>query len=176
MGGLTGRAPRLAPLWALTGVGLLFGWAIVRLGRRGLVMLAGGGLGLGQMAAATGLVLLFLIGEGWAALQRRWVPRVIRRAAELDEDAALPYRLLAPLYGMSLVGAAPSHMARAWAGTAAVVGAVLLVRLLPEPWRGIVDLAVAGALTWGLAALVVQAPGALAADPARRDPEGDTDG
>jgi hypothetical protein len=52
-------------------------------------------------------------------------------------------------------------MIKAWGGTAAIVAAVILVRNFPEPWRGITDLAVAAALTWGLGAIVAKAPEAF---------------
>ena len=73
----------------------------------------------------------------------------------------LVVHLLAPLYGLSLIGASRKETARAWAGTLAIVLAVLVVRSFPEPWRGITDFAVAAALAWGLAAIVRGVPSAL---------------
>jgi hypothetical protein len=67
------------------------------------------------------------------------------------------YRLLAPLYGLSLIGASPRNVLRAWCLSAAILVAVLVVRTFPEPWRGITDLAVASALVWGLAAMAARA-------------------
>jgi hypothetical protein len=64
---------------------------------------------------------------------------------------------------MLLVGAPRPTLARAWLGVAGIVLAVLLVRALPDPWRGIIDLAVAAALAWGLLVLVRGAPRVLAA-------------
>jgi hypothetical protein len=103
-------------------------------------------------------------GEGVRALERRWVPGVLARAALLGPAAPLRHRLLAPLYAMSLVGAPRRTLARAWLGVVLIVLAVFVVRALPEPWRGIVDTAVALALLWGLIAIVRQA----AADRPRR--------
>ena len=141
--------------WALGGVSLLFLLAVVRLGRRGVETVQAG-LGPAEWTALIFLVLLFLVGEGWGALQRKWVPRVVQRAAELRRGSALHHRVLAPLYGMSLIGGCARSKARAWAGTVAIVMAVLVVRSFPEPWRGMVDLAVASALAWGLLAMAVE--------------------
>jgi hypothetical protein len=149
-----------AALWALTGVGLLFGFAVFRLGRRGLETLQAG-LDPGEWVALLALTAAFVIGEGRGALQLRWVPRLVRRAADLRGGARIHHRLLAPLYGMSLVGAPPATMLKAWGGTAAIVTAVIVVRAFPEPWRGITDLAVAAALLWGLAAIVAKGPEAF---------------
>ena len=149
-----------AALWALTGVGLLFSFAVFRLGRRGLETLQTG-LDPGEWVALLALTAAFVVGEGRGALQLRWVPRLVRRAADLRTGARIHHRLLAPLYGMSLVGAPAATLLKAWGGTAAIITAVIVVRAFPEPWRGITDLAVAAALLWGLAAIVAKAPEAF---------------
>ena len=56
---------------------------------------------------------------------------------------------------MSLVMDERRAMVRAWTGIALIVLAVIAVRALPSPWRGIVDAGVASALSWGLIALVI---------------------
>jgi hypothetical protein len=151
---------RAASLWTLLGVGLLFASAVFRLGLRGLTTIAGG-LGPAEWILLALLTVTMVYSEGVMALQRRWVPRLIERARQLRAEPSLVLRLLAPLYGLSLVGAPGGRMLRAWGGTFAIVCAVLLVRALPEPWRGIVDFAVASALAWGLVSIVRCAPGAF---------------
>lgn len=145
----------LAAVWALLGVAALFAMAVVRLGARAMNSLQAG-VGPMEFVLLVSLVLLFVVGEGWAALQRKWVPRVVARARELRHRGLILHRLLAPLYGMSLIGAGSRTLVRGWAGVAAVIVAVLAVRLLPDPWRGMVDLAVAAALSWGLLALALE--------------------
>jgi hypothetical protein len=150
----------LSAVWALTGIGLLFLFAVFRLGRRGVLTIQQG-LSAGQWAVLVALVVIFVYTEGADALQRRWVPRVIARAAELRQGRILAYQLLAPAFAMSLIGAARRDAVRAWITTNAIVLAVLLVRTFPQPWRGITDLAVACGLAWGLGAIVLQAPRAF---------------
>lgn len=144
-----------AAVWALAGVALLFLFAVLRLGGRAVQTLQAG-LGAAEWAALVLLTVAFVWGEGRGALQRRWVPRVVGRAAALRREGALLHRVLAPLYGMSLIGAPVRSTVRAWAGTLAIVAAVMVVRAFPEPWRGITDLAVASALLWGLGAIVLE--------------------
>lgn len=147
----------LASWWAVLGVAALFAGAVYRLGARGLETLQGG-LGALEWAAAVVLTAVFVYGEGLVALDRRWIPKLFERARRLrGEDRILP-RLLAPLYGLSLLGANPREVARGWGGALAIVGAVLVVRTLPDPWRGIVDLSVAAALAWGLSAILRRFP------------------
>lgn len=98
----------------------------------------------------------FAYGEGVRALAYRWVPTMDLRARELGLQARLHHRLLAPLYAMSLIGAPTRTLLRAWSGVALIVAAVLIVRVLPEPWRGIIDFGVAIALTIGLARIVIE--------------------
>lgn len=142
--------------WAIVGVAALFVEAIVQLGRRGLATVRAGLEPLEWVALAA-LVVAFVWGEGVRALDRRWVPAVVARASELPGEARPRDRALAPLYAMSLIGAERQVLARAWVGVLLIIAAVLAVRALPEPWRGIIDLAVALALLWGLIAIARQA-------------------
>ena len=146
--------------WALVGVGMLFAFAVLRLGRRGLHTIQQGLAPWQWLVLAASTVLLVYV-EGAGALARRWVPRVIGRAAALRHEQRPTFRLLAPLYVMSLIAAPRADWLRAWATTTAIVVAVLLVRTFPEPWRGITDVAVACGLLWGLGAILAQAPRAF---------------
>lgn len=147
---------RAAYWWAIVGVVALFVEAIVQLARRGVATVRAGLEPIEWLMLAA-LVVAFVWGEGVNALERRWVPRVVTRAAELRSGGRTIDRALAPIYAMSLIGAERKVLARAWVGVLLIVAAVLLVRALPEPWRGIIDLAVALALSWGLFAIVRQA-------------------
>lgn len=146
----------LAAWWAVAGLVLLFGSAVFRLGSRGVDALAQG-LSPSQWLLLLALTVLFVWGEGVMALARKWVPRALDRAAALRTDRRLYPKVLAPLHAMGLIGTPWRTALRAWAGVAAVVGAVLLLRLFPQPWRGIVDLAVSAALVTGIIAILVQA-------------------
>jgi len=146
-------AGRAAVWWAVAGVAAILAEAVVSLAAIGLATLRAGLSPLEWLAffvCATG----FFYGEGVRALQRRWVPFVMRRAASLRHTGSTLDRVLAPLYAMALVGAPRATLLRAWAGVAGIVLAVVVVSRLPAPWRGIVDLSVALALAWGLLAVV----------------------
>lgn len=137
--------------WAIGGVLLLFASAALRLGVHGIATMRSG-LAAGEWLALASLTLVFVYGEGVRALQRRYVPHVLRRVARLARERRL-WRVLAPLYALSLVGGPRRTVLKAWAGTGAIVLAVIVVRSFPEPWRGIIDFAVAAALAWGAIAL-----------------------
>jgi hypothetical protein len=159
---LPGARPAATPLttravraWALFGVAALFGRAIWQLGGRGVATLAAG-LQPAEWLALAVLTAIFVYGEGFRALQLKWLPRVFERVESLQAASPLPHRLFAPLYAMSLVGAPLRSLIRAWLGVAAIIMAVMFVSRFPDPWRGIVDLAVASALAWALAALLAR--------------------
>lgn len=139
--------------WAIAGVVFLFAEAAWRLGARGVEVVRGG-LTPFEWLALVAITATFLYGEGYRALQRKWVPYVLARAERLRAEPRLRYRVAAPLYAMSLIDPVRSAVLRAWAGVAAIVLAVLIVSRLPDPWRGIVDVAVAAALVWGASALL----------------------
>lgn len=150
---------RISIAWALLGVALVFLYAIVRLGMTGYAAVRAG-LTPFEWIVLVVLAFAFVYGEGHRAIQRRWVPRLIERVRDLPRRGFL-LRLLAPLFGLSLIGGPRSDLVRGWSLAAGVTLAVFVVRALPGPWRGIVDAAVAAALTWGLVALVVNAPRAF---------------
>ncbi len=154
------RGSSVATGWAMIGVSILFASATYRMGSRGIATMQGG-LSAGEWVALVLLTLAFVYGEGFRALDRRWVPGLVQRARRLRREGGTLLRVLAPLYGLSLIGVDRRKLVRAWAGTTAIVLAVLLVRSLPEPWRGITDFAVAAALAWGLVAILRRVPSAL---------------
>ena len=49
-----------------------------------------------------------------------------------------------------------------WIGTGLILLAIIVVRQLPQPWRGIVDLGVVIGLAWGLVSFLYMSALALA--------------
>lgn len=140
-------------VWAVVGIIALFIEAAWRLAVRGVITMRAG-LEPVEWVILVVLTTAFVWGEGVRALQRRWIPGVYRRIEELRDEKRVLYGVLAPLYAMSLIGAPRGTLARAWLGVVLIVAAVFIVRALPEPWRGIIDIGVAAALTWGLLVLL----------------------
>jgi hypothetical protein len=144
----------VAYFWGLLGVVLLFATAVLRLGERGVDAVRAG-LGAGEWLVLVVLTAAFVYGEGVRALQRRWVPWVLARLRMLDGERRAWYRALAPLHAMAFIGAPRRLIAAAWGGSFAIFLAVLVVSRFPDPWRGIVDFAVASALLWATLVLIV---------------------
>ncbi|MDX1492991.1 MAG: hypothetical protein R3253_02875 [Longimicrobiales bacterium] len=160
------RRDALVSGWVLVGVAGVFGWAVYRLGGRGLDAIRGG-LDPLQWAVLVGLTVGFVYTEGIQTFDRRWIPKLIQRARRLRGEAVF-FQVLGPLYGLSLVGTEWKELAKGWVGTLLIVVAVLLIRELPAPWRGIVDFAVAAALAWGMVTILRRTPSVVWSPAARR--------
>ncbi len=63
--------------------------------------------------------------------------------------------LLAPLFCVGYFGAAKRTQMVIWIGTVLIVVAVILIRQVPQPWRGIADAGVVVGLSWGCVALAL---------------------
>ncbi len=112
------------------------------------------------------VLVFFAYVKGHRAFQRELSRRVVERALALRRNASLVRVLLAPLYCMGFLGT--GHRAR-WtmiALTGGMIAFIFMVRLIPQPWRGILDLGLVIAFAWGfLSALIL---GAIAVS-GRRD-------
>jgi hypothetical protein len=107
-----------------------------------------------EWTALTLLTLAFVYTEGHRAIQKRFTPHLVDRLRVLQSSGSVIDCIAAPLFALSLLHAPRRALLRAWAGVLAIVAAVFIVRAFPEPWRGITDLAVAAALSWGLVAIL----------------------
>ncbi len=158
-GGPLPLAVRLGRIWGFTGVGLLLArpaWSLAKKGWEGAVV---PGLGTSEWLALVAIVAAFTWGEGIQALGRRWVPRVVERIRRLGGETSATVLLLAPLYAIGLVCLPRRTLLRSWVGVAAIVLAVVTVRAMPHPWRGMIELGVSAALTLGVIAVLLHLTG-----------------
>ena len=144
----------LAATWAIAGVLVLIGAAAVRLIRVGLEVFDSP-LQVHHWVFFVVFLLFMLFSEGYRGFQKSFAPRVAARARELQLDPRPLQVLLAPLVSMGLIYATPQRMLRSYGLAGAIVIFVLIVRQLPQPWRGLVDLGVGGGLIWGVVAVAV---------------------
>ncbi len=150
-------AVRLRYGYAVAGVCLLLARALVRLVPIAVEPIRAGLLGPVEAGVYLAWVVFNAHAEGYRGFQRRFVPRVVSRALALAQDPSPPPGavLLAPVYAMALAYAPLRTVLVRWTIVAAIVGLVVGVRLLGQPWRGIVDGGVVVGLGWGLVALLL---------------------
>ncbi|WP_428263368.1 hypothetical protein [Haliangium sp.] len=124
-----------------------------------------GGLGLGHWALWIGWVVFMVYSEGYKGFQLKVSPRVAARALYAARHPRPVIVLLAPLFCMGLVHATRKRLIVSWCVLTGIVGLVLLVRQLDQPWRGIVDAGVVAGLAWGLITMLWWFARALAGHP-----------
>lgn len=157
-------------LWSVGGVVLLLAkalWALTPLALEALRS----DLGPAHWAAAAVWVPFMAYTEGYKGFQKRFSPRVVRRAFLLARTRRPLHVLLGPLFAMGLVHATRRRLIASWVLVIGIVTLVILVRGLPQPWRGIVDLGVVVGLTWGAASILCFLVPAFAGHEPDVDPE-----
>lgn len=141
--------------WGVLGVALLLTQAVVRLTPIALEPILLGTLSSFQAAVYVAWVAFSLYSEGYRGFQKAFVPRTVARAFYLARAKPSWLSLVAPLFCMGLVHARPRRLATSWTVVALITGAVIVVRSLPTPWRGVVDGGVVVGLLYGLVSLVI---------------------
>lgn len=146
---------RLLFLWAVGGVVLLLGRALHRLAPVALEPLTEGRLSTAQLALYIAWCVLNGYTEGHRGFEKRFVPRVLGRVAYLLRNKTPLRVILAPFFAMGYFAAKRRALLSAWGVSLAVVLAVVVVRAIPQPWRGIIDAGVVVGLGYGLGALLI---------------------
>lgn len=142
--------PRWPAVWGWLGVILLLLDGVYRLTPIALEALRGPALTAGQWVFLAAWTAFAAVTEGHQTFRKRFAPRVARRMRELTLTASsATHRALAPLYCMSIIGDEPRRMWIQRALVVFIVGLVVLVKRMPQPWRGLVDAGVVVALAWG---------------------------
>lgn len=130
---------------------LLF--AIVRLGAVALE-LNGYTLASWQWGVMLGWIGYMVWAEGYKGFHLAFAPRVVVRASYLASNPRLLHVLLAPLFCMGYIHATPKRRLMSIGLTSMIICFVLLVRMLPQPWRGLVDAGVVAGLVFGVASIL----------------------
>ncbi len=132
---------------------LLLLYAVVRLGPMALELTS---FDLGQIHWFALAVSVFYMAyaEGYKGFHRAFAPRVVARASYLSANPRPLHIVLAPVFCMGYIYATKKRKLLSVGLTCMIVCFVLLVRLLPQPWRGIVDAGVITGLMVGIASIL----------------------
>jgi hypothetical protein len=141
-------------VWGLIGVFLLIGGAVFRLGPLAVDSFSYDW----SWYHWTSLVLFcffMLYTEGYRGFQKGFSPRVAARALYLRSHPDMLHLVFAPLFCMAFFHATRRRRLVSISLTSGIITLVLLVRLVPQPWRGIIDAGVVLGLVWGLLSLTI---------------------
>ncbi len=158
-------------LWSVGGVLALLVQAIVRLLPRALEPIQDGSLGLAGALAYFAAIVAMAYAEGYRGFQKQFSPRVVARALALAEDPKPLLILLGPIYAMGLIHATRRRLIGAWVLLLGIIGLIMLVSLLDQPWRGAVDAGVVVGLSWGVLATLAILIRAYSGTPPDVDPD-----
>ncbi|WP_375487662.1 hypothetical protein [uncultured Jatrophihabitans sp.] len=157
-------ARRVAAVWGLVGVVLILGDAIVRVWPFTLDALRHH-LSTLQWVVLAAWVLSMGVGEGYRGFQLRFSRRVVARRDSLRRHGHGVDLVLAPLYCIGYFHAERRQVISSWSLTVGIVVLILLVRLVDQPWRGIIDAGVVAGLAYGLVSLLVLVSRSRPAEP-----------
>ena len=162
--------PNLVTLWGVLGFVALLVQAVYR-----LAPLAVEAIDLGmttwQWVAFVGYAIFMAYSEGYKGFHRQASPRVVARGLYLAKEPTVLRVLLAPAFCRGLFGASRKRRIVSWALVIMIVGLVILVRMLAQPWRGIIDAGVVLGLAMGMASTLYFLARALFGSPPDVDPE-----
>jgi hypothetical protein len=158
-------------LWSVGGVLGLLLQAIVRLLPRALEPIQDGSLDLAAGLAYAASVLGLAYSEGYRGFQQRFSPRAVARALHLAGNPRPHLVALAPLFAMGLIHASRRRLIGSWLLLLGIVGLIVLVSMLEQPWRGAVDAGVVVGLSWGMLATLAFMIRAFQGAPPEVDPD-----
>ncbi len=111
-------------------------------------------LDLMHWAALIFSVLYMAYAEGYKGFHLGFAPRVVSRANYLRQHPRISHILFAPIFCMGYIYATRKRKIVSYGLSAMIVCFVLITRLLPQPWRGIVDAGVVTGLAIGIASIL----------------------
>ena len=160
----------LAAIWGFSGILLLFGSAIYRLGLISLQMFSQSLSGYHWVALVCSLGFMGFA-EGYRGFQCGFSPRVAARIHYLSRHVTPVRLLLAPLFCMGFFHVRRRRQIVTICLTLGIVVLVQLVHQLAQPWRGIVDAGVVLGLCWGMVSLILFTLKAFFGNGFRHSPE-----
>lgn len=109
--------------------------------------------------------------EGYKAFQCKFSPLVAKRAFKLVDRASPLNVIFAGPYSMGMMDSTKKRKYISWGVTAGVFGLVKVVKMLPYPYRSIVDAGVVAGLSYGTVSILYFAGKALLGFPIEIDPD-----
>jgi hypothetical protein len=140
--------------WGVFGVLLLVGQALVRLLPLAVEPVVKQQLSGGQWALYLSWGLFNSYAEGYRGFHKGFSPRVVARAFHLAQNPRPLHVVFAPFFCMALFHARRKNLIMSWTLLSFILLAIVLIRQLPQPWRGIVDVGVVAGLAVGLLSLL----------------------
>lgn len=124
-----------------------------------------------QWLILIGWAVFMAISEGYRGFQKAFSPRFAARVRWLRANPKPLYVLLAPIFSMGFIGSTKKRKIVVWCLTIGILILIQVIRLLSQPWRGIIDIGVVIGLGWGFASVLWFVAKALTQEQYDVDPE-----
>ncbi len=141
-------------IWGLAGVVLLIGLPLFQLSHFALEIFSFD-LQWFHWLALIGMLIFMMYSEGYKGFQKSLSPRVAARAKFLYHHPTILRVVLAPLFCMGYFDIIRRRQIALFILTLGIVIIVFVVRMLEQPWKGIVDAGVVVGLSWGLISIMI---------------------
>ena len=139
----------IASCWGVIGFFSLVTFAMVRLSVHTVEAFAQP-FTLVQWLVLLASLVFMAYSEGYKGFQKSYSPRFAARVHYLSSQANGLQLVLAPLFCMGFFNAPKRRIISSVLLSSMIVTFVLLFKLVPQPWRGILDAGVVLGLIWGL--------------------------
>jgi len=148
---------RLAAVWGIVGVLGILGWAVYRISPHAIAAFENHSFGALEWAFFGIWMIFMLFAEGYRGFHQAFAPRVVSRAQTLVTQPHPVACILAPFFCFGFFRATRKRMIVSWSVAGGIVLLILSVRLLNQPWRGIVDSGVVAGLSVGMLSILYYA-------------------
>ena len=163
-------AGNLGALWGIAGVLALLASATFRLWPKAVDAFSHP-FAWYHWAALAVIVTGMAYAEGYKGFQKAFSPRTAARARYLRQNPRTMHVVLAPFFCMGYFYATRRRKITSISLTIGIIALIVLVYLVPQPWRGIIDAGVVVGLAWGIVSLLLFGFQAMGRDPYPHDPE-----
>lgn len=146
---------KIAATWGVLGVVLFVSSAIVRLTPHAVYALTECSLHTVHWIFLILFSIFMAFSEGYRGFQKKFSPRIVARARYLSQYPTMIRTIFAPVFCMGFFHATKKRMITSYIVTSLIIGMIIIVRQLPQPWRGLVDVGVVLGLGWGVLAIFI---------------------
>jgi hypothetical protein len=150
-------------LWGVGGILFIVGYAVVRLAHPSVEAFSHE-LRWFHWLLLMGNTAFVVYAKAYRGFQKGLSPRIAARARSLRDEPTSLRVALAPLFCLGYFQIARRRQISMIAITISMVALIFLVRLLGQPWRGIIDTGIVVGLTWGFATIAVYSAKALTSE------------
>jgi hypothetical protein len=139
----------LAVSWAIIGLILLLGFACWRLSAYTIESFSMP-LTWIHWLVFIGFTIFMAHAEGYKGFQKKFSPRFAARCKYLSHSVSLIQLLLAPLFCMAYFHAPKKRVIATFSLTLMIILFIFSFRMIPQPWKGLLDFGVVIGLAWGM--------------------------